>query len=268
MKTSPSKIALQAAGRSHSGTHTATEPGICAMCGTRHNVGDPIAEFVPTDSFTDFAALRHGQSPWQCGWCAGLWNADFTQKALKTVMCSDGVFPAASNAHIAYWINNPPEGEWIWVMGDQKRQHIVWRTTVNSSRDIFQVRLGENLATIRRERVLSAVNAVRRLALAATNQRNAAQVAKGKKPTSVALKSPFVRLSRDLDEPLHGGIRDDLHRLALTNSEVMEDIRVLQSSTPGELWAMTAIMYAEPSPERPQPYFSATTQASSDASTI
>ena len=256
MSTSPSQVAIRAAGRSHAGTFLATEAGFCAMCGQPHMVGEPVAKFVPTDSFTDFQALRKASSQLQCGWCAGMWNVDFTQKALKTVMCSEGVFPAASNADIAYWLNHPPKGEWIWVMGDQKRQHIVWRTTVNASQEVFQVRQGENMMTIRRSRLFDALHAARRLALAATELRRNTALAKGRKASGTAFKSPFVRLSRDLDEPLHGAIRDDLHRLAITNPTVRADVALLQSSTPGELWALTALLYAEPSPARPSPYFS------------
>jgi CRISPR type IV-associated protein Csf1 len=242
---SPSKIAVMAAGRQPLSAIKAKEAGVCAMCGYPHSPGDPIAPFAPTDSFTDYPALKRPQSPVICGWCAATWNADYTQTALKTVMCSEGVFAAASNADIAYWLHNPPKGDWIWVMGDQKRQHIVWRATVNTSKEMFQVRQGENNMTIRRARVFEAVKSARRLAAAASKGRKGAP-----------LKSPFVRLSRDLDEPMHGAIRNDLQALAKTSLEVKSDIRLIQSCTPGELWALTAALYAEPNPERPKRLFS------------
>ena len=241
---SPSKIAIEAAGRAHKGVFKAAVSGHCAMCGQAHEIGDPITPFAPEDSFTDYGSLKAKASKVLCGWCAATWNADFTQKALKTVMCRDGVFAAASNADIAYWIANPPAGNWIWVMGDQKRQHIVWRATVNTSRDMFQVRLGENNMTVRRDKVQVAVDAARRLAAAASTGRKGA-----------ALKSPFIRLSRDLDDPSHGVIRNDLHQRANTEPDIKKDIEVLQSCTPGELWALTAVLYAPPALERPVRYF-------------
>ena len=241
---SPSKIAIQAAGRPAMGLLKAKTAGRCAMCGHSHIEGELITPFAPEDSFTDFGSLKASASKFLCGWCAATWNADFTQKALKTVMCKDGVFAAASNADIAYWLTNPPTGHWIWVMGDQKRQHIVWRATVNTSTEMFQVRLGESNMTVRRKKVFEALEAARRLATAASVGRKGAP-----------LKSPFLRLSRDLDDPSHGGIRGDLHRRAATEPEVQKDIAIIQTCTPGELWALTAVLYASPSAERPARYF-------------
>jgi CRISPR type IV-associated protein Csf1 len=229
----------------HGGILQAKIDGFCAMCGQRHDIGDAVTPFAPKDSFTDYGSLRQPSSKFLCGWCAAAWHVDFQQKSLKTVMCDDGVFPAASNVDIAYWVLNPPRGSWIWVMGDQKRQHIVWRATVNTSTELFQVRQGENNMTIRRTYVAKAADAARRLAAAASVGRKGA-----------SLKSPFVRLSRDLDEPMHGTIREDLHAKGKIDAYVKADIRLIQSCTPGELWALTAVLYAEPTAERPKPYFS------------
>lgn len=248
MSASPSKIAVQAAGRNHAGVLKATQSGNCAMCGQPHEAGDPVTPFAPEDSFTDYGALNCSPSKFICGWCAATWNADFTQKALKTVMCQEGVFAAASNADISYWISNPPEGPWIWVMGDQKRQHIVWKSTVNTSREVFQVRLGENNMTVRRQKVIDAIAASRRLAAAASVGRKGAP-----------LKSPFARLSRDLDDPAHGSIRADLHKKAKDDPQVRADIASIQTCTPGELWALTAMLYANASAQRPLRYFPAKT---------
>jgi len=244
MSLHPSRLAVQAAGRDHTGVMSAQAPGACAMCGQHHAIGDPVTPFVPTDSFTDYPALRAKSSRIICGWCAATCNDIFTQKVLKTVICRDGIFPAASNVHIAYWLLNPPDGPWMWVQGDQKKQHIIWRTPVNTSRDVYQVRNGEQVLTVRRQRLLPAVEAARRLARAASAGRKGA-----------ALKSPFVRLSRDLDDPAHGCIRADLHAKALTDDAVATDVRQIQSLTAGELWALTALLYAEPEATRPQPYF-------------
>ena len=242
--SSPSKVAIEADGRSPVTVQLAKGPGICAMCGYPHGAGDAIVPFAPDDSFTDFAALKGPSSPVICGWCAATWNIDYTQRALKSVMCKDGVFSAASNADISYWLHNPPSGNWLWVMGDQQRQHIVWRATVNTSAEVFQIRQGETNMTIRRKRLFEACDAAKRLAAAASEGRKGA-----------ALKSPFARLSRDLNEPGHGGIRYDLHAKALTNPDVSADVRLIQSCTPGELWALTAVLYASPNPERPRRLF-------------
>lgn len=245
MNISPSQIAIEAAGLPPVGVVQAKEDGYCAMCGFPHKKGEMVAPFAPTDSFTDYPALRGRTSKVICGWCASTWkwNVEFTQSFLKTVMCKQGVFKAASNLDIAYWLTNPPEGSWIWVMGSQQRQHIVWKATVNTSREIFQVMLDETVMTIRRKKVFEAVDASRRLAAAASVGRKGAP-----------LKIPFARLSRDLDDPSHGGIRRDLHTKAITDPAVRADIKIIQSCTPGELWALTALMYAKPA-DKPIQYF-------------
>jgi CRISPR type IV-associated protein Csf1 len=241
---SPSQIAIQAAQRKPVGVLKAPAAGRCTMCGAAHAQGELVTPFAPEDSFTDYGALKAPASKVLCGWCAAAWNVDFTQKALKTVMCKDGVFAASSNADIGYWVNNPPEGPWIWVMGDQKRQHVVWRTTVNTSKDVFQVLFGENKLTVRRKKVNEAADAARRLATAASVGRKGAP-----------LKSPFLRLARDLDNNAHGTIRFDLQRRAQQEPQIKQDIRILQTCTPGELWALRALLFAPPSIERPARYF-------------
>lgn len=240
---SPSRVALEAAGREPVAVQKAQQVGYCAMCGKPHGEGDLVVPFEPEGSFTDYGLLCRAASKWICGWCAGVWNADFTQKALKTVMCDEGVFPAASNAHIAYWLLNPPSGRWIWVMGDQKRQHIVWRAPVNSSAEVFQIRYGELTLTVRKAHLIAALAAAKRLAIAASADRK------------VPLKSPFVRLSRDLDDVNHGAIRSDLLKLATTDAAVAADVKSIQQCTAGELWAMTAALYADPA-DKPAPIFS------------
>ncbi|RQZ31660.1 hypothetical protein DIE14_01745 [Burkholderia sp. Bp9017] len=212
------------------------------MCGHIYLAGEPVMPFEPDASFTDYGALRSGASRVICGWCAATWNLDFTQRYTKSVICDEGVFPAASNEHIAYWLLNPPEGQWLFLQSDQKRQHVVWRTPVNVSREVFTVRYGEVLLTVRRKFLEEGTAAARRLAAAATANR---------KGRGAALKNPFVRLSRDLTDPAHGAIRGDLYELAGQDAQVKDDIALIHSLTAGEIWGLTATLYA-PDPQRPE----------------
>ncbi|WP_420213418.1 type IV CRISPR-associated protein Csf1 (plasmid) [Burkholderia aenigmatica] len=239
---SPSRLAATAAGLGPIESAAARTPGCCAMCGHGHAIGDPVAPFEPDASFTDYGALRAPASRVICGWCAVTWSADFTQRYTKSVICSEGVFPAASNEHIAYWLLNPPAGQWIFMQSDQKRQHLVWRMPVNTSREVFTVRYGELLLTVRRSYLEEGTAAAKRLAAAATTNR---------KVRGAALKSPFVRLSRDLSDPAHGAIRADLYELAESDSEVKKDIAFIHSLTAGEIWGLTATLYVS-DPQRPE----------------
>ncbi|QMI49807.1 type IV CRISPR-associated protein Csf1 (plasmid) [Burkholderia sp. MBR-1] len=211
------------------------------MCGYVHAAGDPVSPFAPDSSFTDYGALRAPGSRVMCGWCAATWNLDFTQRYTKAVICSEGVFPAASNEHIAYWLTNPPAGRWLFLQSDQKRQHVVWRAPVNESREVFTVRFGELLLTVRRTHLVEGTVAAKRLAAAATANRKA----KG-----AALKNPFVRLSRDLADPAHGVLRSDLYEMAEQDPDVKRDIAIIHALTPGELWGLTATLYVA-DPQRP-----------------
>ncbi|MYM92617.1 type IV CRISPR-associated protein Csf1 [Duganella vulcania] len=237
---SPSKLAALAAGLQPLGA-PAQASGICALCGYAHGAGDVVSPFSPGDTFTDYTSMRGKGSKTVCGWCMATWGPDFTQRYTKSVITRDGVFPAASNDHIAWWLLNPPKGSWVFMLSDQKRQHLIWRAPVNTSDQVYQVRFGELVLTVRRAMLEKGADAARRLAQAASAGRKGA-----------ALKSPFVRLSRDIDTPAHGALRHELYEMATRDSQVADDIAVMHSLTPGELWGLTAVLYAA-TPSRPEP---------------
>lgn len=236
---SPTQIAVRAAGLSMVG-QPAQQDGVCALCGYVHHVGDIVSPFSAGDSFTDFGALRAKHSKTVCGSCLATWSADFTQRYSKAVICAQGVFPAASNDHIAWWLLNPPSGAWVMVQSDQKRQHVLWRAPVNTSTEVFVVRFGEIQLTIRRKYLQAGADAAERLAAVASEGRKGAP-----------LKSPFAALSRDLDIPSHGTLRHGLYAMA-GNPQIKADIDLINGLTPGELWGLTAVLYAQ-NPTRPNP---------------
>lgn len=235
----PSELVLRAAGRKPLG-EPAKQAGRCAMCGSEHKEGDLIMPFKPADSFTDWASLRMPQSSVICGWCVEVWNADFTQKYLKSVVSLEGVFPCAKNDHIAYWLLNPPPPPFLIFLGDQKRQHLVWRTDMSLSRDVFSVRFGEKQMLIRREKLVSGLAACHEVVAALNLDRK-----KGK------LKSPFRSLARELDDFQHGSLRQDVLALYQTEPTLQPYIDCLLSLTPGEIWGLTAVLYAQ-NPHRPE----------------
>lgn len=241
---SPSELTCQAAGLKPVGTVEARSPGVCAMCGAQHEKGELVVDFEPLVTFTDWSALRYAGSPVICRFCKAMWNREFTQTHIKSVICSEGVFPAASNDHLAYWILNPPEGPWLFLQGDQKVQHVVWRAPVNRSKDLFHVRAGESVLSIRRQRVVDGAAAAKELAAIATAIRTVKK--------STPLKSPFVSLSRDLDALSQGSLRRELLTHAKTDAKTAELVQFILSMTAGELWGLTSVMYAT-NPHKPQP---------------
>lgn len=229
---SPSRLAVESAGLTPHAHRHAEGDGICAMCGYPFRLGDPVLPFEPTDSFADYAALRAPTSRFIDGWCGAIWTKEFTQDYGKAVICEEGVFLAASNNDIAWFMLNPPEGRWIFVHIDQKRQHIIWRAPVNTSREIFFVQYGELRLTVRRQKLIEARDACKRLALVASEGRR-----------GVPLKSPFARLSRDLNDPAHGALRHGLWQLGRDRPDVHADLDLIASLTPGEIWGLTAVLY-------------------------
>lgn len=242
---SPSKLAAQAAGLSCSGMHAALTHGQCVMCGLEYSVGDKIVPFLPPKSFMDYSALRNQGGSHICGWCNTVWSKVFSQNYLKTVICSEGIFPASSNDHIAYWLLNPPEGQWLFLQSSQKVHHITFRTPINYSRDVYQIRMGENLVTIRRNMLIEGTQAAKEL----TEVANQIRYASGKRGT--ALKSPFVSLSRDFDALSHGALRHDLITKANEMPSLQTHVKTITRLTAGELWALTAVLYAL-NPHRPE----------------
>lgn len=243
---SPSHLTVLAAGmKPDTGTPAATA-GFCALCGTPHAVGDPVAPFQPTASFTNMPDLADRTATHICRWCDVMVTEAkggklFTQKYQKTVVTTEGVFRAASNEHLAYWFRNPPAGPWLFLQGDQQKQHLVWRAPVNWSREVYQVRAGETLLTLRTATLLDSVEAVKRI-LAALNTNRA---------SSKRVRSPFRRLSRNRDELDQGALSQSVLALAATSPGVAADAACLKQLLPGELWALTALMYAEP--KKPEP---------------
>lgn len=236
----PSALVARAAGVEPVKAGVASEPGRCCMCGFPHEVGEFILPWEPTDSFTDYGNLLAPNAQQICGWCAALWTQDFTQKYLRSMVCEQGVFPCASNDHIAYWLLNPPEPPYVLFMGDQKRQHVVWRTPVSLSKELILMRFGERLMSIRPAVLREATVQVRAL-LAITN------VAMKKKR-----KSPFFKLSRDMDSQQHGLIIEDILALADEDPAAGSYVELLNSLTPGEIWGLTSTVFAT-NPHRPEP---------------
>jgi CRISPR type IV-associated protein Csf1 len=240
---SPSELVMQACGRTPAIGDPAKEGGRCAMCGKLHNKGDSVFPFKPDDSFTDVSSLAVPGSPVMCGACVGVWNEEFTQKYMNSVICSEGVYPFASNNDIAYWLMNPPKPPFMLMIGDQKRQHLVWRTPINHSREIYQVRFGSKLLTIRRSRLAPALEACDQLSAAASIGRKGG-----------ALKSPFQSMARALKDIKHSKINSKVYDVVKSNPELKPALDFITNLTPGELWALTALLYGK-EPSKPDPVF-------------
>ncbi len=243
---SPSELLVQATNLPLKGGIPATEDGNCAMCGQSHRKGQLVQPFRPAASFSDLSSLAYKGSKTVCQACIAIWTLDFTQRYAKSVVCSEGLFPAASNDHIAHWLFNPAHPPFLFYLSDQKQQHLAWRAPVNLNRKIFFVRYGFKIFTIRLQHLIDATEACKVLATAISDARRAS----GKKGAPV--RSPFVSLPRSSDSLTNGTIREDVMRLAQQVPPLMEKVDIILACTPGEIWALSAAIYAK-APHQPQP---------------
>jgi CRISPR type IV-associated protein Csf1 len=222
---SPSHLVIEATGIPPLGTRKAKEAYRCAMCGIEIHPGDMIDDFLPGEAFTDHPSLADQGSHVICGACKAIWNKDFTQKYSKTVISREGIFPFAKMEHQAYWLMEPPEPPFIMIQSDQQQQHLIWRAPVNLSREVFAIRYGNRILTIRRGFLQEAVEACKSLA------------AKLPKKTGKSVKLPFHRLDWKLESLSHGRWRNELYDL-----DAGEEISTIKRMSFGELWGACVIL--------------------------
>lgn len=237
---SPSKFAMNACGFKPTGLPALTD-GQCMMCGFHHEKGDLIVDAPMSESFTNYSSLAAPSSAIICGYCATAGNDVWTRAWMQSVITSDGAFTFSSNNDIAYWLLNPPSTPFIMIKGDQKKQHLLWRTPVNLSREIYQIRLGEKMITIRLKHLIAAKEASLSLSPLLV-----AYADRAKKSKSSKTLMPFIRPSREMKDYLGGQLRYDAYVLARENTEAAIYVDTINRCTPGEIWALTAVLYAKP----------------------
>ena len=266
---SPSQVLCDAAGIAPEGS-PAESAGVCALCGTPHEKGDCISAFEMKDSFTNWSALAAPESPWVCGYCQAT-LASARMKAFQCLVASrDGVFRALANNEIAHVLLNPPPPPFIVHIGMVgKSSHVTWRTPVSMSRDVFFVRDGELSLKINMPRVLRDIQADRELMalyvqdLAAQAEKKLEDAAKepgapkkGKKPAKAKLATKAkpmrscVYLTPGFANGRNGEILDEIRGYVArerANDNAIPDrlMQQLQTLSPGDLWAMQRIVYAE-----------------------
>jgi CRISPR type IV-associated protein Csf1 len=173
--------------------------GHCAMCGLDLPKGSPCSPFKPGPTFIDYPALA-ARSDYVCGYCMALWNKPFMARAAKAIITTEGVFKLWSNDDLTLFLLEPPKPPFVAYLADAKGQHLIWRTPVSLSRDLFTLRLGTRKLVLRRPAYLQGVQDCALI--------EAATAATGKKK---AVRLPFLD-ARDLDQPAAGRMREDVRR--------------------------------------------------------
>lgn len=228
----PTQLAVEALGLTATGVPSTRESS-CCMCSAPIHKGDLYVHPDFGKGFMDATSLA-SRSGAVCGFCATSKQIAVLRNMQKAVFSKDGAFPLAKDVHRAWFLLTPPEPPFVAVISDAMTQHLVWRTPVSWSKDVFVVRLGQQLLKIRRPMLIKAVES------AADFMANDEKNSKSKNP----MKHPFATLSRELDGLSHGAIRPEF---------IGRVPDILLKLTPGELWAMATLAKRDtPIPEAPE----------------
>jgi CRISPR type IV-associated protein Csf1 len=242
---SPSRIALNAAGFDPIAEYQLKDESRCVMCGISMQLGDQAAAWAPTDSFTNWMHLLAPESKHVCPHCNGAWRIEFTQGwATGALYNEEGVHKVNSADSMAHALLNPPKTPFLWVRGDQKQQHLVWRTPITVDPNLLRVRLGEKVVSIRRQIVLDALNDFRAaeevLKTLPKDQRPAKKANPGNE------SGIYKYLDWSIDNVDHALLSDALLALAAGKEEhsnqFAELARVLQALNFGEVWALMILL--------------------------
>lgn len=207
----------------------AKQDGVCRFCGITVSKGDAVSTDPLPETFNDRLSLALAGSPFVCRHCMPL----TTKKGLNAIggfaFSLTALYPFRKFAERAALLLEPPEPPFAFCFSTAKKpQHVIWRTPVSHSRDLFFIRAGHAVFTIRRQLVKETVEQCARFA------DEALQAGMIKKTYSF----PFVNTGFVAKDPLEDSLR--LHFLAEERGW-----NLLSTLTPGEEWAVAVIMAAK-----------------------
>jgi CRISPR type IV-associated protein Csf1 len=214
---------------------------ICVMCGRLINPGEHRSKFQPSSSFMDAPELcARDKSTKLCGYCVHLTAKELMLKTQLVCVTSDRVIPAAKVAHKKWLLLHPPDPPFVFLQTDTKLSHMIWRTPITLSQDLWYVRLGGRQLTVRLPLVKKALQSFKQIV----------QEFEASNPQK-KLRHPFTSLDFALRDPNAWRIRRDV-----TPFLDADDSELIMTLRPGEYWAL-AILSAPQEPENPENTFNA-----------
>lgn len=218
----------------------ASEDSYCAMCGTPIPAGtaaNPLTKNTFDPAFNNRLDLRALSGNCVCGHCEALWTKDWLQKYSKTFATADNVYKFASNDQQAAFLLNPPEPPFAAIFSTRQQQHMIWRTPVSLSREIYTVRVDGDLLVIRQKVLLEGLRAYQH---ALSVMANTPHPRSGRK-----LKPPAALFSRELGLATMGSLREDVIELLESVGDTWV-IDTLHSMGMGEWWALNVVRHYDP----------------------
>lgn len=215
----------------------------CVFCGDSIAVGDRCSRFRPSQTFmnaTDLCA-RETARDILCGYCVHLTNKTVMHKTQNSCITREHILPFHKLIHKKWLLLHPPEPPFVVLQSDAKLAHLIWRTPITLSKDMWYVRLGKQQLIVRMPLVHTALESFQSVA-----DRFATSHPKTKKgDTQPRLLSPFSSLGYELNNLDFWRIRSDV-RSCLSS----DDFELIHKLRPGEYWAL-AILCSKKEPANP-----------------
>jgi CRISPR type IV-associated protein Csf1 len=134
----------------------AFEDTFCAVTGIPIDSGDIVHTFSLGKNFNDQWSLHDMTLPYVLPEVAFSMTAYAIRTSFSTVVSEDGVEKISKLADFADKLLHPPCPPFAFCYGNAKQQHLLWRTPVNYSRAVFDIRVGKRILTIDLGEVLEA----------------------------------------------------------------------------------------------------------------
>jgi CRISPR type IV-associated protein Csf1 len=207
----------------------------CVLCGRLISPGEARSEFRPLSSFMDAPELcARDRSTKICGYCVHLTKIAVILKTQRVCITSKEVIPAARLAHVKWLLLNPPEPPFVLLQNQAKLSHMIWRTPLTLSKQLWYVRMGTRQITVRLALVAKALDRFKRIV----------DRIEGPKANQ-RLQHPFNLLDFELRNLDAWRIRRDVGPCLDA-----EDRELIATLRPGEYWAL-AILTTKQEPENP-----------------
>lgn len=212
----------------------------CVMCAaplTAGSLANPLTKKTFNDAFNNRLDLRAMSGGYVCNDCQSLWTKDWLQRYSKTFATSDNVYKFASNDQQAAFLLNPPEPPFAAIFSTRQQQHMIWRTPVSLSRELYVVRVDGDVLTIRQAVLLEGLRAYKHAMGVMANTPHPR--------TKRKLTGPSAIFDRELAASIMGSMRSDVMELLESTGDHWV-IETLHAMSMGEWWALNVIRHYDP----------------------
>ena len=249
MLNSPSALALQSLGYKPARLPPSPVNGHCGLCGVQLVQGKtPARKFEPAMEFTAYEFLHPGRSEYICAACEVIASTTtgFMSRFSRAVFTPQGAHRLTSAEDVC-WMALQLDPPFVAVFNTKSSAHVVWHAPVTYDCRSIGVVLGPQIITIDRHAVLLAREALARL----TTVANLARGAHYQWPVfNLSLYDDVVDLCRLIPS----------HERVLRSSEdeqVLADLKVFDDLSPGDRWALSALLLTRAKRDTPVGTFDA-----------